>query len=465
MSDFSQSESVERLLLKVTDEFFITCTFLIDGSITYVNDLFCKITKHTREDLLSNGFKLLHRRFNQGEDYQSIYTTLRSNKVWRGEFKIFTKEGTPAWLDAVISAKNINEETGVKSYIMIATDVTDKVQNKRQLSVSRTITTSRFNAIQEMITLSKPDGTRTFVNKNFCDFFGKPASELIQREYDFDDASTIEEYLAQLKSLTPLRPSITNIHLLTNYKGQQRWIMWSETGIFDEQGNLSEILSIGKDITHLKEAQEEVINQKKFTEEILNNIPADIAVFNPNHQYVFVNKNGISNENLRNWLIGKTDFDYCALKNIDNTVAQMRHENFEHAVKENKQIEWVDEHTKLDGSKKYVLRKLYPYSVDGKVKNVIGYGIDITSIKRADDQKDEYIRQLEQLAFTTSHKIRQPVSNILGLLPMLENATATADDKHQAMEYIKQSALLLDDFTREMSKALQHFADKLTPEQ
>ena len=62
----------------------------------------------------------------------------------------------------------------------------------------------------------------------------------------------------------------------------------------------------------------EIKKRSEFSDSVLFNIPADIAVFDKNHNYLFINPNGISDPELRNWMIGKNDFDYCAKRGIDN---------------------------------------------------------------------------------------------------------------------------------------------------
>ncbi len=59
-------------------------------------------------------------------------------------------------------------------------------------------------------------------------------------------------------------------------------------------------------------------NQVEFYKSILDNIPADIAVFDSEHRYLYVNPHGVKNKEIRQFLIGKTDYDYCELKNIDS---------------------------------------------------------------------------------------------------------------------------------------------------
>jgi hypothetical protein len=49
---------------------------------------------------------------------------------------------------------------------------------------------------------------------------------------------------------------------------------------------------------------------------ILNSIPADIAIFDLNHRYIFLNEFACPNENVRKWIIGKNDFEYCNKKKM-----------------------------------------------------------------------------------------------------------------------------------------------------
>src|SRR6202012_5398969 len=65
------------------------------------------------------------------------------------------------------------------------------------------------------------------------------------------------------------------------------------------------------DITDRKLATDKLDKQKEFYENILNSLPTDIAVFDPNHTYLFVNPGAIKDEEFRKYIVGKDDFQYC----------------------------------------------------------------------------------------------------------------------------------------------------------
>lgn len=120
--------------------------------------------------------------------------------------------------------------------------------------------------------------------------------------------------------------------------------------------------------------------RREFNDSILSNIPADVAVFDKNHSYLFISPNGVADPEMRNWLIGKNDFDYCLKKGLDSTMALKREDYFQEAKRTGRQVEWIDEIVK-NNTTYYVLRRLYPFFVEGEFAYMIGYGIDISDIK------------------------------------------------------------------------------------
>ncbi len=146
----------------------------------------------------------------------------------------------------------------------------------------------------------------------------------------------------------------------------------SKNGSFDN-------VWVYQDVTTDIEKTIEIERQKEFYLNILNEIPADIAIFNDKHQYLYLNRVAVAYEETRNWLIGKDDFDYCKYKNIDTKLATLRRSWFNEAVNNHKPFQKVDEIKKPDGTIKYVLRIFHPiYNKQNELTYLVGYGIDIT---------------------------------------------------------------------------------------
>ena len=140
-------------------------------------------------------------------------------------------------------------------------------------------------------------------------------------------------------------------------------------------------------INQLEQKEDEITSVKNFYEFILNNIPSDIAVFDRNHRYIFVNPNGIANPEIRQFIIGKDDYDYCRHRGIPFNVADQRRAIFNSVIQRKETVEWEDDMIDSNGKKKVVIRKLAPIlDNQGKISYVIGYGIDITLRKKAEEE-------------------------------------------------------------------------------
>jgi signal transduction histidine kinase len=156
--------------------------------------------------------------------------------------------------------------------------------------------------------------------------------------------------------------------------------------------------AIKSSLLQLQNKEQEIKEQKLFYEFILNNLPADLAVFSPDHKYLFINPAGIKNTEMRNFMIGKDDFDYCQLKGIDNKLAVERRAKFNELVRTKKFIEWEDVNVLENGVKQITLRKIGPiYDEHNALKMVIGYGIDITERKIAEEITIKAKKEVENI--------------------------------------------------------------------
>ena len=186
------------------------------------------------------------------------------------------------------------------------------------------------------------------------------------------------------------------------------------------------------DISKEKSSYIDNKKQKKFYETILNAIPADIAIFNPDHSYIFLNKYAVKDENLRKWLIGKNDYDYCKEKNRDTNLADLRSEKFNEMRLTQQSVSWEDTIKDKEGKETTVLRIFHPYvEANNQLKYVIGYGIDLTDFKR----KDLMLKEEEQKSLALIKELKEVIfslddnGKILNLNPAWLTLTGYSQEK------------------------------------
>jgi PAS domain S-box-containing protein len=168
--------------------------------------------------------------------------------------------------------------------------------------------------------------------------------------------------------------------------------------------------------------------QKAFYENILNKLPTDIAVFDADHRYLFVNPGAISKEEYRKFIIGKDDYEYAAYRNRDISIAHARRAKFLEAKETGKEIRWEDSLTDPQGNMITHLRRMFPvYDEYGELSLVIGFGIDITDRKVMEEKQSAMLKQLSKqntqlmdFCSIVSHNLRAPLVNMSMLVDFIE---------------------------------------------
>ena len=181
-------------------------------------------------------------------------------------------------------------------------------------------------------------------------------------------------------------------------------------------------------LTPDKLVTEQLDKQKAFYENILNKLPTDIAVFDSEHRYLFVNPGAISKEEYRKYIIGKDDYEYAAWRNRDISVAHERRAKFLEARNTGKEIRWEDSLPDAKGNIITHLRRMFPvYDENGELSLVIGFGIDITDRKLMEEKQAALVKQLSaqntqliDFCAIVSHNLRAPLVNISMLVDCLE---------------------------------------------
>lgn len=148
-------------------------------------------------------------------------------------------------------------------------------------------------------------------------------------------------------------------------------------------------------------AELEVEKQREFTFKILDRLPADLAVFDENHRYVYVNPMAIRDEVVRKWIIGKDDFEYCRFRGLDEQIAVGRRTAFIEAIRGGPTSYWVDVHKTADGKEKHIMRMFHPIIENGHFVFMVGYGVDITGRVRAEEET----RRLAQIVANSTDAI------------------------------------------------------------
>ena len=116
----------------------------------------------------------------------------------------------------------------------------------------------------DLVVKFDPEGHLLFVTPSYCETFGRKESEFIGKKFmpliHEDDRKRVAESIASLKN-----PPHTTYHesRAMTVKGW-RWFGWSIRAVLDEQSALMENISVGRDVTEMKQLEERLRQAQKM---------------------------------------------------------------------------------------------------------------------------------------------------------------------------------------------------------
>jgi PAS domain S-box-containing protein len=109
-----------------------------------------------------------------------------------------------------------------------------------------------------------------------------------------------------------------------------------------------------------------------------------------------------------------------------------------------------------DNKEKYLLAKAdVEVDTDGEVVRAFGILQDITDSKQTARDRELYIEVLEGMLFDVSHKIRKPLTTMIGLFPMIKEQETVKEEVRQVKEFFEAAMIDLETYTREFNSKLQ----------
>ncbi len=256
----------------------------IDGTITYVNDQFVKVSGYSSEELLGRKHSILNSG-NQPKSYwQKMHGTVLSGEVWHDEVKNRAKDGHFYWVDTTI-VPNYNAKHEVTGFTSIRTDITRQKEQLLQIAIAKQQAEAAKFALDQhsLVSIADIDGNITYVNQLFEKISGYAEAELLGRKHNILNSDNQPKSYWQKMHGTVLSGKVWHDEVKNRAKdGSYYWVDTTIVPNFNTRDEVIGFTSIRTDITQQKENIESLAKAKKEAD-IANNAKKDFLA-NMSHE-------------------------------------------------------------------------------------------------------------------------------------------------------------------------------------
>lgn len=328
--------------------------------------------------------------------------------------------------------------------------------DRKQAEEALRLGEARYRAVvehqTEFIVRWTRDGTRTFVNEAYCQYFGLTPEQALLADFmpliAEEDRAAVQAKIARL--LSGAVRFETDTHRVIKPDGSIGWQEWIDQALYDETGQISEFQSVGRDVTERKRTEEALATSEKELRALFAAMNDVVFVIDCDGTY---RKIAPTNPNLlykpREELLGKTLRDIFPAEQAEtfiHTVCQ---------VVETGQTTHIEYQLAIDDQLIWFDASISPMDAD----TTLWMARDITDRKQAEERLQRLNEELEQRvalrteelaaamlkaqesdriksAFlaTMSHELRTPLNSIIGFTGVLLQGLAGPLNEEQAKQ-------------------------------
>src|SRR3989338_1285854 len=255
-----------RNILDALNEDSIVAITDKNGTITYANKEFCKLSKYPLSELIGKNHRILKSGHHPPIFFKNMWATISQGNIWKGTVKNKAKDNSFYWVKTTIFP--IMDTNGkISEYVSIRTDITEQIKKHDQLNKSlQFLAKSKFltNIYENSSGLFRTidlDGYIIECNQSYVDSLGYTKDEIIgQSIYDHVPEKSIHDLKESFqKWKTTVNVSNTEI-FLRRKDGTTFPVSLSANNLYDNKGNLIGSNTILQDITemyHLRKQKDE----------------------------------------------------------------------------------------------------------------------------------------------------------------------------------------------------------------
>ncbi len=313
-----------------------------------------------------------------------------------------------------------------------------------------------LNTMPDIVWLKDQGGVYLSCNQRFEQFFGATESEIVGKtDYDFVDRELADFFRANdRKAMESGGPNINEELISFASDGHQEYLQTIKTPLVASDGSLIGVLGIARDITRLKQTEEEAQRDRSALLSLLNNLPFMAWMKDTEGRFVAINSlfaEACGAASISE-VIGKTDLDVWP-----EELAQL-YQADDRDVILTKSTKNTEEPLETDGKRIWIETYKAPLiAPDTSVTGTVGFARDITERKQieealaaAKEAADAANRAKSEFLANMSHELRTPMNGVVGMAQLLEFTELTPEQQ----EYVSAIKLSSDNLVQIINEIL-----------
>ncbi|MGD9857755.1 MAG: PAS domain S-box protein, partial [Planctomycetaceae bacterium] len=171
------------------------------------------------------------------------------------ELRLRRTDGDYRWILCRIAP--LRSEAGeIVKWYGTGVDIEDRKRAEQELRASERRYRHMVEDQLDFVVRWLPGGVRTFANRAYCEYFGQSLERVAGTSFfPLILEEDREQVRRRIEALTPANPVSFGEHRIVRQDGTVAWNEWTDRAMFDEQGKLVELQSVGRDITERKKAE------------------------------------------------------------------------------------------------------------------------------------------------------------------------------------------------------------------
>ncbi len=392
------------------------------------------------------------------EDFPTVQElfqkSLTEKSNFNAEFRVLMPDGAIRWNNCTGQAQ-VDKNGTITRLIGNCRDITDGKESEFALRRSEKQVRNVIDNLFAFVGVLSPEGilleaNRTALNAASLsseDVIGKHFTETYWWEYSEEVKNQMQNSIEKTAAGESVRYDVT-IRI-----GENKFIPidFMLAPLFDEDGQITHLISSGLDLTPRKQAEEALKNSEQFNRSIFENSPDCVKILDLDGTLHSMNANGLCVMEIDDFTpyVGKQWIDFW-----EGDENEMAYQSVESA-KKGQTANFQGFCRTAKGTLKWWDVSVAPvFDADGKPVRIISTLRDISERREAEREREDLLknekaarkdaeianRLRDEFLATVSHELRAPLNSILGWGRLLERGTLDETTTEKALKTIVRNA-------------------------